>query len=211
MDDEEECRLPQLAHQAKRASRCLNPVRPIKSRASPLCMKAAEFMCPLRKSWLAVVRRVCGSVSTENTLLKQCLRDISKHWGPFELKKCCMYIGHLALLFSRARCLYCQLHKSQIQDWIVKRGVRGKVSKASSSSLCTVTSHLPRQFFHSFFSITPFVCEMKVVFFEHQTKQSMKQRVRHAQEANTTASCSLIRRFGKIKTSAVRRKLINQI
>lgn len=67
MDDGEERRLPQMAHQA---SQPLPPPRAAnKVEASLLCMKAAEFMCPVRELWLAVVWRVSGSVSTVDTLL----------------------------------------------------------------------------------------------------------------------------------------------
>lgn len=67
MDDGEERCLPQMAHQA---SQPLPPARAAnKVEASPLCMKAAGFMCPVRELWLAVVWRVCWPVSTEDTLL----------------------------------------------------------------------------------------------------------------------------------------------
>lgn len=58
--------MPQMAHQA---SRPLPPPRAAnKVEALPLCMKAAGFMRPVRELWLAVVWRMCGPVSTEDTL-----------------------------------------------------------------------------------------------------------------------------------------------
>lgn len=56
-----------MAHQA---SQPLPPPRAAnKVEASPLCMKASEFMWPVRELCLAVAWRVFGSVSTEDTHL----------------------------------------------------------------------------------------------------------------------------------------------
>lgn len=67
MDDGGGRRMPQMAHQA---SQPLPPPRAAnKVEASPLCVKAAEFMCPAQELWLAVAWRVRGSVPTEDTLL----------------------------------------------------------------------------------------------------------------------------------------------
>lgn len=145
-----------MAHQA---SQPLPPPRAAnKVEASPLCMKATEFMWPVRELCLAVAWRVCGSVSTEDTHLNTASGIFQNTVRPSSWESVsCIWDIWLCYLAERDVVTVSGI-KVKSRIGLLNGGRKRKFQLHLLLYALWLHALLVSFFFLSFFSITPFVC-----------------------------------------------------